>query len=229
MKPLLPLLLLLLLTIQIGASEDVTYTGEGESMPREQIQRLNKKPQVDTKLGQVGTGTTAVVNMPTVVPEKTSGAKLSEALGLVTEQVVKSYNVSQSAYKEKMKLRVQDEKRDWINTLSGLGTSEEKAQWIEAKINGLSTPEVDPDYRNAAIGALNPFYAKYIPEARAEYNNDVLGQFTDGLVANLETTGSMNYEELTQVYNGEKKLPRGLNHKAVVSGIESWIKQGLQT
>ena len=59
-------------------------------MPRQQTQRLNKTPTTEVELGKTDVGITGVTQMPTVTPEKTSGTRLADALGMAIKQGVKT-------------------------------------------------------------------------------------------------------------------------------------------
>lgn len=186
-------------------------------MPRQQTQRLNKRPSVDTQLGKLGTGRTEVVSMPTVTPAKTSGAKLAEAFGMVVESGQRIMQMDKANRKEKSQIRVQEEKLQWIDTLNNLQTAEERAQWVESKIHEVSNPEVDEHYRNAAIGALTPFYSKYIPEAKKEYNLGLQGKSTNVVVSMLEE-GTFSIESLQETPSF-KAMDNAYKHTAITNGI----------
>ena len=187
------------------------------SMPREQRTQLNKRRGTEVPLGKYGSGRTQTVNMPAVAPVKSDGAKLAESLGMVVETGMKVYQMDQATRKEKSQLQVQAEKSEWVSILNNLGSAEERAQWVESKMHSLKGPDVDENYRNAAIGALNPFYTKYIPEAKREFNEGLQGKATNITVGLLEE-GTFNIANL-QASPAFARMDNNYKHTAITNGI----------
>lgn len=198
---------------------------------REQIQRLNKKPQVNTQLGQIGTGTTAVVNMPTVAPTKSNGAKLVEAFGQVVETGAKVYTQYQKQSEAEQKqleadMKVKSKQKAQLDyfsqqeTLANLDNSG-KASYIESVIH-KAAQDGDATYLNSITAFYDKDYKSALEGANKEYRNGVIkpkavSAFTAGLMQ-----GEFNYDEMSS-WASSKGGRRSDYHTYVKEAMENAI------
>ena len=188
---------------------------------KEQIQRLNKRPGVETQKGQLATGTTKSTKLGYVQQERTKGQKLASTLGIATKTAFKAVELYQGQKKEEASVRVNKEKYEWMDELNELPSDADRTLWIQSKIQEVSADTVDPHYRNNVIGALDGVYKTYSEGATKEGHRAQQGVLVDDLMTSIGTEGKLDYESITATY---PSLPKKFYHEAVAKALTKQLQ-----
>ena len=135
---------------------------------KEQVQRLNKTPGVETQAGVLQTGVTQTANMGYVQQKESKGSKLAKTLGMVTDTAMKGYELYQGQKDEEALSQFHTDKIQIIEELNGLNSDADRVLYMNDKIKKASSPDVNVKYRDALINSFGGKYDSYLKGAKVE-------------------------------------------------------------
>ena len=135
---------------------------------KEQVQRLNKTPGVETQAGVLQTGVTQTANMGYVQQKESKGSKLAKTLGMVTDTAMKGYELYQGQKDEEALSQFHTDKIQIIEELNGLNSDADRVLYMNDKIKRASSPDVNVKYRDALINSFGGKYDSYLKGAKVE-------------------------------------------------------------
>jgi hypothetical protein len=193
---------------------------------REQVQRLNKRPGVETQQGQLTSGVTQTPNMPFVQQQKTSGQRLAETIGMVVEGGTKIAKAGVELYqgqkKEEAANRIAEEQFTWMDEMNNLNSDADRVQYIQDKVKSVSSEDVDENYRNGVIGFFDSYYNTATKGAKLEQDVAVGNILSNEFYADMLSKGTIDYDGIVSRYT---HLPKKYYHAAYQKALTAYVNQ----
>lgn len=135
---------------------------------KEQVQRLNKTPGVETQAGVLQTGVTQTANMGYVQQKESKGSKLAKTLGMVTDTAIKGYELYQGQKDEEAMNQFYTDRLSTIEELNTLNSDADRALYLQDKMKSLSNEGVNEKYRESFIQTFSGKYNQALAGAKIE-------------------------------------------------------------